>query len=149
MSNTTQQIIHIVSEVVIIGGITAYFINKTNKLNDRIEELEMKLQEQNEIIVQHDNLLLKLLNNVNLLIEKSSKKHHDLPPVNLNSSKKVVIMVPSQNKVEEIIDDGNIFNNEANCSIHIPSTLSSIEELDFELEEELKELELEKNNNDI
>ena len=141
MSNTIQ-VIHIASEIVIIGGITTYFINKTNKLHDRIEELESKIQQQDEIIQQHDTVILKLLNNVNFLIEHNreqqktnqfiSVKKKQEPQI-LNSSKKVIIMVPEKIKqVEEIIDESCI-----------------IDDLDSELEEELKELELEqttKNN---
>jgi uncharacterized coiled-coil protein SlyX len=80
MSIDTKQIIHIASEVVIIGGITAFFINKTNTLSDQIEELSCKLQQQNDVIQQqneiiqnHDNIILKLLNTVNILVQENEK----------------------------------------------------------------------------
>jgi hypothetical protein len=80
MSIDTKQIIHIASEVVIIGGITAFFVNKTNNLSEQIEELSCKLQQQNDVIQQqneiiqnHDNLILKLLNTVNMLVQENEK----------------------------------------------------------------------------
>ena len=189
MSIDTKQIIHIASEVVIMSSITAFFLNKTNKLSDQIEELSCRIQEQNnviqqqnEIIQKHDNLILKLLNTVNVLVQgnenmcampppqrqqkentlnipkASSKPPTQTPkltplpkpkptplpkltplPQNINSSKKVLIMMPnivpveqqpvSTSSVEEINDgDGDTNDN-----------LSTI--LDEELEEELKELD--------
>jgi len=176
MSIDTKQIIHIASEVVVIGGITAYFMNKTNKLTEQIYDLEMKLSQQQEIIQSHENLLLKLLNTVNDMqmqqrnqfVKASVPKTHSEQnkektisiknsknivkdnvkddkikssplPQNLMSSRQVVIMVPSSsknnndieisNKVEEIIDE-DICEDDT-CSYT----------LDKELEEELKDLD--------
>ena len=162
MSIDTKQIIHIASEVVIIGSLSAFFISKTNKMSEQIDELSSKIQEQNniiqqqnEIIQKHDNLILRLLNTVNLLIQENGNTQQPPPPekkslnipssktenkpaskslsVNKNakskplsipkptplpqvidSSKKVVIMMPtmqqlptqtSSSRVEEIIDE--------------------------------------------
>lgn len=114
MSIDTKQIIHIASEVVIIGGITAFFINKTNTLSDQIEELSCKLQQQNEIIQQqneiiqnHDNLILKLLNTVGMLVQENENSKGQQqkcsvplqPPKNITknndkSSKKIPLSKP-------------------------------------------------------
>jgi len=198
MSIDSKQIIHIASEVVVIGGITAYFMNKTNKLTEQIDDLEIKLAQHEEIIRNHENLLLKLLNAVNeiqiqiqqtnqfpkqevptkqqlpkqqlpkqqslkqevlkqevskqeVLKQQSPKKQytnnannsHELPQ-NLMSSRQVMIMIPSttfnnlnenefsESKIEEINDECN-------------DDMCSITTLDKELEEELKDLELDSN----
>ena len=150
MSIETKQIIHIASEVLVIGGITFYFENKIGKLNDKVDELQSIIQQQSEMIQQHDNLILKLLNTVATLqtnqqkngIFTSSqqpmippkKKVDETLPQNISNKKQVLIVVPnpleslfelpqhqqSNSVVEEIFDEDN---------------------LDDELLEELKELE--------
>lgn len=115
MSIDTKQIIHIASEVVIIGGITAYFINKTNSLSDQIEELSCKLQQQNDVIQQqneiiqnHDNLILKLLNTVNSLVQENEKSKRNQqcsvqPPKNIplkNLKKSEPISIPLMNNIK-------------------------------------------------
>ena len=50
MSTNKQQIIHIVSEVVVISGITIYFFNKTRNLSNHIQQLENKIEQQGQII---------------------------------------------------------------------------------------------------
>lgn len=67
MSIDKKQILHIASEIIIIGGISIYFFRKNNQLVEQINILEHKVQQQELIIQNHEQLLLKLLNNVNLL----------------------------------------------------------------------------------
>lgn len=186
MSIDSKQIIHIASEIVVIGGITAYFMNKTSKLTEQIDDLEIKLVQHEEIIRNHENLILKLLNAVNemqLQIQQNNQFKQQLPkqevlkqqkgkqevlkqqkteqevskqqspihqysnnanilhnnlPQNLMSSRQVMIMVPSttfnqnefsESKIEEINDECN-------------DDMCSTNTLDRELEEELKDLEL-------
>jgi translation initiation factor 2B subunit (eIF-2B alpha/beta/delta family) len=142
MSIDTKQIIHIASEIAVIGGITVYFMNKTNKLSDKIEELQELIQQQQEIIQQHDNLILKLMNNVNTLnnqnlskFNKSSNINLNKLPKNITSSKQVVIMIPPEDNKRE------------------SSSINNYENLDDELEEELKDLDeninLEKEDNEV
>ena len=67
MSTNKQQIIHIVSEVVVISGITIYFFNKTRNLSNHIQQLENKIEQQGQIIQNQEQLLLKLMNNINTI----------------------------------------------------------------------------------
>jgi hypothetical protein len=153
MSIDTKQIIHTASEIAVIGGITVYFMNKTNKLSEKIEELEELIQQQREIIQQHDNLILKLLNNVNALNSQNLNniKFNNTPknklPTNLMSKKQVVIMIPpepenkvepQQLKVEEIIEIENDNNLDNNLDDDLHDDLH--DDLDDELEEELRDL---------
>jgi hypothetical protein len=64
MSIGKQQIIHIVSEVVIITGISIYFQLKIRNLNSAIERLENKIEQQDQVIQNHEQLLLRIMNNV-------------------------------------------------------------------------------------
>lgn len=115
MSIDTKQIIHIASEVVIIGGIAAFFLNKTNSLSDQIEELSCKLQQQNDVIQQqneiiqnHDNLILKLLNTVNSLAQENEKSKRNQqcsvePPKNIqlkNLKKSEPLSIPLMNNIK-------------------------------------------------
>ena len=100
MSIDTKQIIHIASEVVIIGSLTAFFINKTSKLSEQIDELSLKIQEQNniiqqqnEIIQKHDNLILRLLNTVNVLVQENGK----------TTQQQCIVKQPDNKKVKEKI----------------------------------------------
>lgn len=151
MSIDTKQIIHIASEIAVIGGITVYFMNKTERLSEKIEELKELIKQQQEIIQQHDNLILKLMNNVNALnsqnlnnIKFNNDSKNKLPS-NLMSKKQVVIMIPpepenkvepQQLKVEEIIENDNNLDNNLDDDLHDDLH----DDLDDELEEELRDL---------
>ena len=50
MSLDTKQILHIVTELIVIIGISIYFVNKNKQLSDHIEELELKIKQQEEIL---------------------------------------------------------------------------------------------------
>lgn len=92
MSIDSKQIIHIASEIVVIGGITAYFMNKTSKLTEQIDELEIKLVQHEEVIRNHENLLLKLLNAVNemqLQIQQTNQLKQQLPKQEVSKQQKV------------------------------------------------------------
>ena len=58
-----KQIIHMVSEVVIIASISYFFYQKNRKLSQEIENLAQLLQEQQNILDKHENLIKKLLDN--------------------------------------------------------------------------------------
>ena len=64
MSIGKQQIIHIASEVVIITGISIYFQLKVRNLNNAIERLENKIEQQDQVIQNHEQLLLRIMNNL-------------------------------------------------------------------------------------
>ena len=76
-----SNIIHIVSEVVIISGVSFYFITRIKKLENTVENLKIKVNQQQEVI---DNIL-------NLLKDK-----------NINDGYKQVIetnYIPDNNSV--------------------------------------------------
>ena len=60
-----KQIIHVVSEVVIIASVSYFFYQKNRKLSQEIENLAQLLQEQQNMLEKHENLIKKLLQNQN------------------------------------------------------------------------------------
>lgn len=60
MSNTSQ-VVHIVSEIVVLLSITGYFMNENRKLVSRIDSLSKKLEDQEEKLEKHDSVILDIL----------------------------------------------------------------------------------------
>ena len=157
MSLDTKQILHIVTELIVIVGISIYFVNKNKQLSDHIEELELKIKQQEEILQNHDTLILKIMNTVNVMnsqphfqqVQQQTQIQPQLKtklPKNINSSKKVVMIIPTQQpppqkqplrKVEEIIEEEE--NEFDDAGVHKQE--EEEEDLDEELLEELKDLE--------
>jgi phage shock protein A len=157
MTDNKIQIIHIVAEVIIICGLTFYTVNRNKKLLCYIQDLEQKISQQEELLQNHDKLIIKLSQNVNslhslvaqtknekkIIKENVSKKVISPLPTNISTSKKVMIMIPEikttiekvptkSSKVEEINDDVlDVVNNNRNND----------DSLDDELEKELNELD--------
>ena len=95
MSIGKQQIIHIVSEVVIITGISIYFQLKVRHLHNAIEKLENKIEQQDQVIQNHEQLLLRIMNNVDLMnVSLSEMKKYLIddkkpnPPTSVNKTNK-------------------------------------------------------------
>ena len=188
MSIDKKTILHIASEIIVIGGISVYFSAQNRKCQEKISILEHKIQQQELIIQNHEQLLLKLLNNVNLLnnninaIQQNSKKKKTPSSSSTTSSVsqksneinfmqannantqplyEKPLVQPSFPKDQIIIMEVKSGGNDKNNSIYSSSskveeipddieakTLSVVEQsyddLDKELENELNEMELEK-----
>ena len=78
-----KQIIHIATEVITIVGLTIYFSKQTKKLFESIETLTTSLNEQNEVIQKHENMINKLLETVQQLAmqQQSSRQFQPQQPV--------------------------------------------------------------------
>ena len=201
MSIDKKTILHIASEIIVIGGISFYFSAKNKQCQEKISILEHKIQQQELIIQNHEQLLLKLLNNVNLLnnninsIQQNNKKKKT---PSSSSSSSVSNNLSKQQKSNEInfIQDKNVNkqplyekplyekpmeipffptnlkdqiiimeinnNGEKNSSYQsskveeipdeieiIKSVVANDDDLDKELENELNEMELEKELNEL
>lgn len=53
--------IHIASEVVVLLGLTYYFSSKNRKLLEHIEDLSQRLEEHEEVIQSHTDILNRLV----------------------------------------------------------------------------------------
>jgi enoyl-[acyl-carrier-protein] reductase (NADH) len=141
-----KQIVHIVSEVVVLSGLTLYFSQVNKRLTKNITELNQKLEEQSVIIENHEQVIQKLVQNVNNItiqfhksVQKSTpkqgpikqsifvqkQKHVDLPL-------KTTVQQPKNNKIkiEEVSSEDDEDDEEEDDE----------EDLDDILAEELGEL---------
>ena len=55
-----KQMVHIISETVVLIGMTFYFSQKNKKLTEKIEALSQRLEEQEDLIQKHDGIIRKL-----------------------------------------------------------------------------------------
>jgi hypothetical protein len=62
-----KQMIHIVSEVVVLIGLTFYFNQKNKKLLNHIEDLAQRIEEQEDLLQKHENIIKKLVSSINEL----------------------------------------------------------------------------------
>jgi hypothetical protein len=62
-----EQIIHIVSEVVIIAGVSIYFHYQNKKQCERIDELENVVIQLQDLVAKQDETILKLSNDIKFL----------------------------------------------------------------------------------
>ena len=65
LSNNKQLMIHVVSEIAVLAGITFYFTKKNNKMSTRIDELVQRVEEQEDLIEKHDAIIQKLVGYIN------------------------------------------------------------------------------------
>jgi len=98
MSIGKQQIIHIVSEVVIITGISIYFQLKVRNLNNDIERMKNKIEQQDQVIQNHEQLLLKIMSNVDLMNMNMSEMRKTLEDNKTNFSSSSVKIKKDKDK---------------------------------------------------
>ena len=61
ISDNKQLMIHVVSEVVVLVGITFYFNQKNKTLLAHIEELAQRVEEQEDLLQKHDQIIQKII----------------------------------------------------------------------------------------
>ena len=61
MSLNTSQVIHIVTEMIALLSITAYFMNENKKLTGKLNSLSEKVEEQDEKLQKHEKVLFDIL----------------------------------------------------------------------------------------
>jgi hypothetical protein len=139
-----KQIIHLVTEVVVLIGIIFYFSSKNRKLLSHIEDLSQRLEEQEDIIQKHDQIIKRLAEGMSQIAQRNM-----LPPVNnfrQNSSslksgvrfakiakkkvKKAVVKAPVKApvKVQEV------------SSVEEEYSSTDDDDIDAELQDELEDL---------
>ena len=146
-----ETLIHIGIEVIIIGGITFYFYSQNKKLSDRIKSLENTIQNFEEQTLTQQKQINHLIRKMNTPKSTHSDGLPITPPV-LTKHNTVNI----KNKQKPIAPNTAHATTSVNSSeIHtVPKTSEIIEdntsedfdldedEMDDELVEELKDLEL-------
>jgi len=150
MSKLNEQMVHIATEIVVILGLTFYFNQKTKKLMGCIDELNKKVQEQEELLKKHEQIIKQMIDFINKLeIPKEQTKEQ---PKEKNGKKTKIPKSPVVTKKDvlkiplKVPEKTNNIKIEPTPKPKLKLTqiqeLESEEEsdLDAELEEELKEL---------
>ena len=60
-----KQMIHIASEIVVLIGLTFYFNVKNKKLMGHIEDLSQRVEEQQDLLQKHEQVIRKLVDFIN------------------------------------------------------------------------------------
>lgn len=60
-----KQLVHIASEVVILLGLTFYFNQQNKKLKGYIEDLVQRVEEQEDLLQKHEQIIRKLVEHIN------------------------------------------------------------------------------------
>jgi hypothetical protein len=148
--------IHIIAEVIAICGMGIYFNSKIGKLTKQNQELVERIEELEDTLGKHEEILEKIVGRMN-----GQKSNTPAPP-----PKKAQSKVSPRSKPEQEEDDVptpspmNLLSDIMSVAagqfgpqttvVHVqtqqkkPEPMPSIEELDSELESELKDLKEEK-----
>lgn len=170
-----QQMIHIASEVVVLLGLTFYFNKKNKKIMEHIEDLAQRIEEQEDLLQKHEQVIKKLVNFINAQQtvsynvpsrkensknQKNSSIHQmagvspEKVSVNLHSRKPVL-----HKKAPLVLSPESELKSVKVSFDHMPPKEHKIEEvfseeeensdLDAELAEELKELHSDEEEDDL
>ena len=82
-----KQMVHIVSEVIVLIGLTFYFNQKNKKLLNHIEDLAQRIEEQEDLLQKHENIIKKLVASINE-IHGNNSVVSNIKNVSQESSKK-------------------------------------------------------------
>ena len=143
--SSKSQMIHVISEVVVLIGFTFYFTSKINKLSDDLVKTNQIIKSQNERINYLESMVKHILNKINKPV-KIEEPYQNRQPNR-----------QSRPEIKEIKEDVQISDKQENQSTEetinetleenqsTEETLSETleDDLDKELEKELNELKKE------
>jgi len=149
-----KYMVHIASEIVVLIGLTFYFNQKNKKMMNYIEDLVQRVEEQEDILQKHEQLIKKLIGYINQLSSQPYNTSLPLhkqapikqPSINPKSSIKISFKENSKNNKVENSKKNNIeiLNENEETNENKESENEEIseneEDLDKELDEELDEL---------
>ena len=167
--SSKSQMIHVISEVVVLIGFTFYFTSKLNKLSDDLVKTNQVIKSQNDRINYLENMVKHILNKVNKPVQVASYQKvpvvQKAPEIKETNQKVTHEVVSTPIEIQEIQNNQEGLNeeemeetlnntlDETFDTIEKPTqeeekvedtveenTNSSEEDLDKELEAELAEL---------
>jgi predicted O-linked N-acetylglucosamine transferase (SPINDLY family) len=142
-----KQIIHIATEVVVLLGITFYFSQKNKKLLEHIEDLSQRLEDQEDMIQKHEQIIKQLVQAVNTrqLQEPPRSKHNNLKRQSTKLQKSVPKPVKPVKPTKPVTSNIKVHYKPDPDNIEIHEVLESDSdndsELDKEIQEELQEMD--------
>jgi hypothetical protein len=152
-----KQLLHIASEIVIIGGLSYYINNKLKIANTNMANFNSKLEELEELIKVQQKQIQDLTNNLNIIKKKILNQHPPPPQLHKNTNKVVENppkrednVVETKNKELENIISSITFipmmkDNVPTSNMDIEEISDEENNLDEELKDELDELNSEEN----
>ena len=143
--------IHVVSEVVVLVGLTFYFNQKNKKLVAHIEDLAQRVEEQEDLLQKHDQIIKQIVAYISkqqaVGQHRSSVSQPQVrrsPPTRrVKHSQKVLLKPPASPRDLPPSSQVRVsFANAPQTSIEVVDDSNSEEEedLDAELKEELSDL---------
>ena len=135
--NMSLGTLHIVAELLAIVGISYYFFNKNKILTKNIQEITQRLEEQDEILSRHEEILNKLV------MRKANGNNNNNNNVKVGLPKPLAPQKAVPQKVEQHMNSKDSIDSLL-TTVPVPPPLeSSITELDDEIQQELAELDKE------
>ena len=108
-----KQIIHIIAEIIIIFGISIYFSQKNKQLLNLINDLNQRLEDQEEQLNKHEQAINNLSNQISQLLNKPSNNL----PVNINENF-VQKNIPVKTVEREFVSPQNL---KQNIQVNVPN----------------------------
>ena len=139
-----KNVIHIACEILAFTGIVIYFYKRTKTLENQIKELATRLEEQDENIKKHEDILKKIVANMNSKKTEPAPVTRQAVPVkkpevtHVKKPEPPTIVFKSQPNLRTL-DILDTFNNTTEPSI-VELAEENEEDLDNEIQEELSEL---------
>ena len=125
-----QQMIHMAAEVIILISVIFYFSQKNRKLSNQIEDLIQRVEEQENMIVKHEEIINKMAAYIN------ATQQARITPASRNKQAPVV-QAPVVIETKELPVEHSLITE---ISIDQENKNELSENLDEELAEELQEL---------
>jgi cell division septum initiation protein DivIVA len=145
-----KQIIHIATEIVALMGIVFYFSSKNKKLLEHIEDLSQRLEDQEDLIQKHEQIIRQLVQTVNkgshnqssqpkYITKPTQEKNKKMPSPtkrkdnDVKSKIQLYTQEPVEQVVEQLVEQAVIEE--------YSSDSDSDSDLDADIAEELDELQ--------
>ena len=103
MSNLLEnkQMIHIASEIVALIGITFYFSSKNKRLLKHIEHLSQRLEDQEDMLQKHEQVIQQLVHIINTKVVNQSSTNRKEPVKNTRKVKSPPLNINLDSSSEE------------------------------------------------
>lgn len=151
-----SQMIHVISEVVVLIGFTFYFTSKLNKLSNELIKTNQVIKSQNSRINYLENIVKHILNKVNKPVKvepyqntseikeikeiQTEISHNSIPKphIEIQNSQENLNEEEMEERLNNTLEE--TFDTIEKTTQQEENTNSSEEDLDKELEAELEEL---------
>lgn len=118
-ATNTQTLVHVGTELVVIGGVTFWLNKKISSLEERVKELETKNAEYEKILSNHGQILARH----NELLMRITGMGHVHNEGNENNKRNVDLDSVLQEEIDEIEKDRH--NSEESSEVHYASKKKS------------------------